>query len=194
MPVVVPPLTRHARRTRRRRRLLRIALLLLAFNLVIPPYVRPAQGAVTSRYFLRTRPERMNPLALEVHKGIDFAAPLGSPVRAAKSGIVDTVGTSPTLGTYIIIRHWLGFSTLYAHLDVRAHAPRPAGREVGAHRVGRTERAGHRSPPALRGALARPAAAAGSVPGHRQRPHRPLAAHSPCLTRVELWSNEQATR
>ena len=57
MPVVVPPLTRHARRTRRPRRLLRIALLLPAFNLVIPPYVRPAQGAVTSRYFLRTRPE-----------------------------------------------------------------------------------------------------------------------------------------
>ena len=39
----------------RRRRLLRIALLLLAFNLVI-------------RYFLRTRPETTNPLALEVHK------------------------------------------------------------------------------------------------------------------------------
>ena len=51
----------------RRRRLLRIALL-LAFNLVIPPYVRPAQGAVTSRYFLRTRPETTNPLALEMHK------------------------------------------------------------------------------------------------------------------------------
>ena len=176
MPVVVPPLTRHARRTRRPRRLLRIALLLLAFNLVIPPYVRPAQGAVTSRYFLRTRPESANPLALEVHKGIDFAAPRGSPVRAAKSGIVDVVGSSPTLGTYIIIRHWLGFSTLYAHLDSDAHAPRPAGREVGAHRVGRTERPGHRSPPALRGALARPAAAAGSVPGHRQAPATPSGA------------------
>ena len=126
MPVVVPPLTRHARRTRRPRRLLRIALLLLAFNLVIPPYVRPAQGAVTSRYFLRTRPESANPLALEVHKGIDFAAPRGSPVRAAKSGIVDVVGSSPTLGTYIIIRHWLGFSTLYAHLDsTRTRAGRP---------------------------------------------------------------------
>ncbi len=59
---------------------------------------------------------------------------------------------------------------------LRAHAPQPAGREVGAHRVGRTERSGHRSPPALRGALARPAAAPGSVPGHRQRPPRPLGA------------------
>ena len=146
MPVVVPPLTRHARRTRRRRRLLPIALLLPAFNLVIPPYVRPAQGAVTSRYFLRTRPERMNPLALEVHKGIDFAAPRGSPVRAAKSGIVDT------LGTYIIIRHWLGVSTLYAHLE--SARTRPARPVVKWARIGSAglERAGHRSPPALRDA------------------------------------------
>lgn len=105
------------RRRRRRRRLLRIALLLLAFNLVIPPYVRPVPGAVTSRFFLRVRPETANPLALEVHKGIDFRTPLGSPVRAVKSGIVYTVGTSPTLGTYIIVRHWLRFSTLYAHLE-----------------------------------------------------------------------------
>ena len=126
MPFVVPPPARHARRTRRRRRLLRIALLLLAFNLVIPPYVRPVPGAVTSRYFLRTRPESANPLALEVHKGIDFRAPIGSPVRAAKSGIVDAVGTSPTLGTYVIIRHWLGFSTLYAHLEsARTRPGRP---------------------------------------------------------------------
>ena len=89
----------HARRTRRRRRLLCTALLLLALNLVIPPYVRPVPGAVTSHYFLRTRPESTNPLALEVHKGIDFRAPIGSPVWRAKSGIVDTVETSPTLGT-----------------------------------------------------------------------------------------------
>ena len=182
MPVVVPPPARHARRTRRRRRLLRVALLLLAFNLVIPPYVRPVPGAVTSRYFLRTRPESANPLALEVHKGIDFRAPIGSPVRAAKSGIVDAVGTSPTLGTYIIIRHWLGFSPLYAHLESTRTRPGPAGREVGAHRVGRTDRTGHRSPPALRGALAGPAAAAGPVPGHRQLTARPLAARSPVLS------------
>ena len=84
---------------------------------VVPPYVRPVPGAVTSRFFLRVRPETANPLALEVHKGIDFRTPLGSPVRAVKSGIVYTVGTSPTLGTYIIVRHWLRFSTLYAHLE-----------------------------------------------------------------------------
>ena len=147
-------------RRRRRRRLLRIALLLLAFNLVIPPYIRPAQGAVTSRFFLRTRPETANPLALEVHKGIDFAAPRGSPVRAAKSGIVDTVGSSPTLGTYVIIRHWLGFSTLYAHLDsARTRAGRPvvkwarigsagqSGRATGPHLHFEVRWLGRRLPP-----------------------------------------------
>ena len=157
MPVAVPP---YARRTRRRRRLLRIALLLLAFNLVIPPYVRPVPGSVTSRFFLRVRPETANPLALEVHKGIDFRAPIGSPVRAAKSGIVDTVGTSPTLGTYIIIRHWLGFSTLYAHLESARTSPgRPvvkwarigsagqSGRATGPHLHFEVRWLGRRLPP-----------------------------------------------
>ena len=131
----------------RRRRLLRIAMLLLAFNLVIPPYVRPVPGAVTSRYFLRTRPETANPLALEVHKGIDFRAPLGSPVRAAKSGIVDEVGSSPTLGSYVIIRHWLGFSTLYAHLDAaRTRAGMPVVKWV---RIGSAGQSGRANGPHL---------------------------------------------
>ena len=129
-------------RRRLRRRLRRLALLVLAFNLVIPPYVRPVSGLVTSRYFLRTRPESGNPLALEVHKGIDFGAPLGSPVRAAKSGIVDAVGHSPTLGTYVIIRHWLGFSTLYAHLDTaNTRAGRPVVKWARIGTVGQTGRA-----------------------------------------------------
>ena len=160
MSVFVPPPTRHARRARRRRRLLRIALLLVAFNLVIPPYVRPVPGSVTSRFFPRVRPETANPLALEFHKGIDFRAPLGSPVRAAKSGIVDVVGSSPTLGTYVIIRHWLGFSTLYAHLDsARARPGRPvvkwarigsagqSGRATGPHVHFEVRWLGRRLPP-----------------------------------------------
>ena len=116
----------YRRRRGRRRRLLRLAVAIVAFNLLIPPYVRPVQGRVTSRYFVRTRPEVVMPLALEVHHGIDFGAPRGSPVRAAKSGIVAVVGSNATLGTYLIINHWLGFSTLYAHLDsarVRAGVP-----------------------------------------------------------------------
>ena len=133
---------RAAKPRRWRRRLRRVALAVLVFNLVIPPYVRPAEGPVTSRFFLRTRPESRNPLALEVHKGIDFGAPRGSPVRAAKSGIVDAVGDSPTLGTYVIIRHWLGFSTLYAHLETaRARAGRPVLKWTRIGAVGQTGRA-----------------------------------------------------
>ena len=133
---------RATRAPRRRRWLRRIALLALVFNLVIPPYVRPVSGPVTSRYFLRARPESGNPLALEVHKGIDFGAPRGSPVRAAKSGIVDAVGRSPTLGTYVIIRHWLGFSTLYAHLDAaNARAGRPVVKWARIGAVGQSGRA-----------------------------------------------------
>ena len=104
-------------RTTLRRRLVAILLGILAFNLVIPPYVVPTDGEITSRFFLRTRPESSFALAIEAHKGIDFAAPIGTPVRASKSGIVSEVGWSDTLGRFVEIDHWLGFSTRYAHLS-----------------------------------------------------------------------------
>ena len=94
-----------------------ILLAVLAFNLAIPPYIVPANGEITSRYFLRTRPESRFPLAVEAHRGLDFAAPVGTPVRAAKSGVVAEVGWSDTLGNFVEIDHWLGFSTRYAHLN-----------------------------------------------------------------------------
>ena len=51
------------------------------------------------------------------HKGVDYAAPLGTPVRAADSGIVEFVGTRGTYGRYILIRHRNLYSTAYAHLS-----------------------------------------------------------------------------
>ena len=81
-------------------------------------------------------------------------------MRAGKSGIVDVVGSSPTLETYVIIRHWLGFSTLYAHLDsARTRAGRPvlkwtrigsagqSGRETGLHLHFEVRWLGRRLPP-----------------------------------------------
>lgn len=55
------------------------------------------------------------------HNGIDVAAPLYTPVRAAAAGQVVTVG-KPTLvygdtATIVVIAHDRGFSTLYAHLN-----------------------------------------------------------------------------
>lgn len=51
------------------------------------------------------------------HHGVDYAAPVGTPVEAAGSGIVKFAGRNKGYGNYVEIRHSNGYSTLYAHLS-----------------------------------------------------------------------------
>lgn len=51
-----------------------------------------------------------------VHRGIDFAAPQGTPVYAAGDGLIEKAGWSGSYGKYIRIRHGGSFKTAYAHL------------------------------------------------------------------------------
>ena len=51
----------------------------------------------------------------EAHSGIDIAVPLGSPVRAAGGGLVETAGTDSSYGLYVLVRHPDGYETLYGH-------------------------------------------------------------------------------
>lgn len=100
--------------------LLKTALLLAAFWFVLPPFIVPAHGRVTSGFFIRSAPDQIILPDTEFHGGIDIAAPEGTPVKAAKSGFVTSAGSSPTAGTYIEISHWLGFSSRYLHLASRS--------------------------------------------------------------------------
>ena len=52
-----------------------------------------------------------------MHKGIDFAAPIGTPIYAGGNGIVEYVGTNGGYGKYIRIRHNNEYKTAYAHLN-----------------------------------------------------------------------------
>ena len=52
----------------------------------------------------------------KMHKGVDFAAPTGTPIYAAGNGIVDFAGRKGSYGKYIRIRHGNGYATAYAHL------------------------------------------------------------------------------
>jgi murein DD-endopeptidase MepM/ murein hydrolase activator NlpD len=56
----------------------------------------------------------------KMHTGIDWAAPLGTPIFAAGNGIVETVGWEGGYGKYIRIRHVNGYETAYAHLTAYA--------------------------------------------------------------------------
>jgi murein DD-endopeptidase MepM/ murein hydrolase activator NlpD len=51
------------------------------------------------------------------HKGVDFAAPLGTKVKASSSGVVDFVGRQNGYGNVVILKHQNKITTLYAHLN-----------------------------------------------------------------------------
>ena len=53
----------------------------------------------------------------KMHRGLDFAAPLGTPVFAAGDGVVEKVGWNGSYGRYIRIRHTGTYKTAYAHLS-----------------------------------------------------------------------------
>jgi murein DD-endopeptidase MepM/ murein hydrolase activator NlpD len=50
------------------------------------------------------------------HRGVDFAAPVGTPVIATASGRVTRIETSDVWGKRLVLEHGNGISTVYAHL------------------------------------------------------------------------------
>ena len=51
------------------------------------------------------------------HEGLDFAAPVGTPVYATADGIVSSADRKSGLGNAIEIDHGFNYTTLYAHLS-----------------------------------------------------------------------------
>ena len=51
------------------------------------------------------------------HRGIDFAAPKGTPIYAAGNGTIEIKKKNGSYGKYILIRHANRFKTAYAHLS-----------------------------------------------------------------------------
>jgi murein DD-endopeptidase MepM/ murein hydrolase activator NlpD len=75
----------------------------------------PIDGArVSSTFGMRRHPIRGYN---RMHKGVDFAAPTGTPIYAAGDGTVELLGTRSGYGKYIRIRHNGTLSTAYAHMS-----------------------------------------------------------------------------
>lgn len=51
------------------------------------------------------------------HRGVDFSAPAGTPVRAVASGVVTFAGRSGQYGNHIEIEHQQPYATSYSHLQ-----------------------------------------------------------------------------
>lgn len=61
---------------------------------------------------------RMHPIMQRwrAHKGIDYAAPIGTRVRAVGDGVVEYAGPKGGYGNVVILRHHGQYMTVYAHL------------------------------------------------------------------------------
>lgn len=80
----------------------------------------PVQARISSRFGPRVHPVSG---ARHNHSGVDFAAPAGTPVRAAAAGTVTFAGQRGGYGNLVVVRHGDGTETWYAHqrdLGVRA--------------------------------------------------------------------------
>lgn len=81
------------------------------------PFLRtPVEFARISSKF---NPRRLHPVlhTIRAHKGVDYAAPIGTPVRSAGDGIISLAETQRGYGKVIEIKHGSKYSTLYAHLN-----------------------------------------------------------------------------
>ncbi|HEX7891901.1 MAG TPA: M23 family metallopeptidase [Ramlibacter sp.] len=80
---------------------------------------------------------RMHPIhnTWRAHKGVDYGAPTGAPVRSIGDGQVEFAGRQNGYGNVIEVDHGKGNSTLYAHLsriDVRVGQRVQRGDRIGA--------------------------------------------------------------
>jgi murein DD-endopeptidase MepM/ murein hydrolase activator NlpD len=73
---------------------------------------------------------RLHPVlhTMRAHKGTDFAAPEGTPVRATADGVVMVAGEQNGYGNVVILQHDNTYSTVYAHLSRFAPAVRGGSR------------------------------------------------------------------
>jgi murein DD-endopeptidase MepM/ murein hydrolase activator NlpD len=95
----------------------------------VSDYFTP-EGRSMRRQFLRApldftrissnfNPRRRHPILnmIRAHKGVDYAAPTGTIIKAAGDGRVSSVGTTGGYGRVVILEHGGGISTLYGHMS-----------------------------------------------------------------------------
>ena len=119
-------------------------------------------GAPMRKAFLRSPMEfsrvtsgftntRFHPIlqSWRAHKGVDYAAAAGTPVRATGNGKVAYVGTQGGYGNVIQLQHQGAFATLYAHLSRFAPQVKAGGRVTQGEVIGYVGQTGWATGPHL---------------------------------------------
>jgi murein DD-endopeptidase MepM/ murein hydrolase activator NlpD len=81
---------------------------------------------ITSNFSLSRRHPILN--TIRAHKGTDYAANRGTPIRATSDGQVTRASRYGSFGNLIIIKHDGGFETKYAHLSKYANGIKKGSR------------------------------------------------------------------
>ena len=95
-------------------------------------------------------PNRRHPIlnTIRAHQGVDYAAPIGTPVRAAGDGKVMFRGVQGGYGNVIILQHGGNISTLYGHMSKFANV-RVGGRVAQGEVIGYVGQSGLATGPHL---------------------------------------------
>ncbi len=83
------------------------------------------------------------------HKGVDYAAPIGTHVKATADGTVEFAGRQGGYGNVVIIKHQGGFSTYYAHLSSFARSLKKGSRVSQGEVIGHVGQSGWATGPHL---------------------------------------------
>ena len=117
--------------------------------------LHPCPGWPISQHY-GERPEYYARFGLPGHEGVDWATPVGTPVRAAASGRVVTLerraGTQHPYGLHLRVSHAHGgdyWVTVYAHLDSIADTLAVGSNVAAGQLLGRTGNTGNSSGPHL---------------------------------------------
>jgi murein DD-endopeptidase MepM/ murein hydrolase activator NlpD len=72
-----------------------------------------------SRISSSFNPRRRHPVlnTIRAHKGVDYAAPAGTPIKAAGDGKVVSRGLNGGYGNAVVLQHGGNITTLYAHMS-----------------------------------------------------------------------------
>jgi murein DD-endopeptidase MepM/ murein hydrolase activator NlpD len=134
----VEPTAEDMKRIARERRVTREALRSWTEQVPDLGFIAPVDGRRSSSFGLR---RILNGQPRSPHKGMDIAAPEGTPIRLPAAGTVLHVGDFFFSGNVVYVDHGLGVVTLYAHLSeihVRAGQRLEKGEVIGS--VGMTGR------------------------------------------------------
>lgn len=112
--MLTPPSSEKERLQRDRERMLKVLHSMSPQRMWTAPFQLPTKGKMLSRFGLH---RVFNGEVKKRHKGLDFRAPLGTPIHSIAAGKVVLVGEFYYGGNMIVVDHGNGVVSSYAHMS-----------------------------------------------------------------------------